>query len=152
MIGVFGGVLYGAKEIVAPFVGKRIPHLGPTGFHPLVNVEALGVVREEGLIGGAVYHGLADHGPDRRDIQVSIAFEDPRWMRRGILAQLFAYPFLTVECARMTALVAEDADRARKLLEGLGFVHEGTHPRGYDGERAATSYGLLREDCRWLRG
>lgn len=146
--GLFDGVLYGAKDTVVPFVGKRIPHVGASGFGPFPysSAEALGVVRDGELIGGAVFHNWQGH-----DIQVSIAFDDPRWMRRRILRRLFAYPFVTLGCTRLTALTAADAGHVRRLLEGLGFTLEGRHPRGLGPDTDAVSYGLLSDDCRWLR-
>jgi RimJ/RimL family protein N-acetyltransferase len=135
-----GSILIGDDRNVATLVAQHIPGFAPEKF------TALGVVRGSQLIGGAVYHNFRGH-----DIEVTVAFEDPRWALPGTLRALFAYPFETLRCARMTAVVARKNKRSRRLTEGLGFRLEGVARRAIDGKQDAMIYGMLREECRWLR-
>lgn len=137
-----GSVLFGADSIVADFVAARIPHVnGSFGDHV-----ALGVVRNGKLIGGVVYHNYR-----RCDICVSIAFDSPAWAFPATLRLLFAYPFRQLGCARITCLIARRNKASRRLCEGLGFRLEGVMRKGADGHQDACLYGLLEDECRWLR-
>ena len=144
---VAGDVLLGADELVATFVSRHIP--GHAGFE---RYKAVGVLRKLAgrptLIGGVVYHNWRGH-----DCEVSSAMLDGRWARRGVLRALFNFPFNQLGCSRLTAITsAENAD-ARKALVDQGFAQEGLHRRGWhDGISDAVSYGMLREDCIWIRG
>lgn len=147
---IIGRVLYGADELVAEFVRRRIAHIGEAGFRNArtgtIEATALGVVIGGELVGGAVFHNYRGF-----DVEMSAAFDTPRWCLPETLRRLFAYPFLDLGCARMTTITAADDTRTRRIDEGLGFVLEGIHPRGLDGVRDAVSYGMLREDCRWIK-
>jgi RimJ/RimL family protein N-acetyltransferase len=141
---VVGSVLFGADELVAALVKSR---LSPsTRFR---DYAALGVVRDGVLCGGVVYHNycVLEHGSV---IEASFAFDNPRWAFPATLRTLFAYPFGQLGCDRMTAIVAKGNKRSRKMVEGLGFKLEGVHPRAMDGRQTALSYGILKEDCRWI--
>ena len=110
------------------------------------NYTALGVVRRGVLLGGVVYHQYVGH-----DVQVSIAFDSPGWALPGTLRALFDYPFNALGCVRMSALIGRKNKKSRKICEGLGFKLEGVHPKGRDGREDAMSYGLLKENCRWIK-
>lgn len=141
-----GSVLFGADELVAAFVRAR---LGPsTRFRDFT---ALGVVRDRVLCGGVVYHNYCEleHG---RIIEASLAFDNPRWAFPQTLRTLFFYPFVQLGCVRMTSIVSKNNKRSRRFCEGIGFKLEGVHPCAIDGVKTALSYGMLKEDCRWIRG
>ena len=128
---------------VAAWVAARIAQVGAAErFGPHA---AIGVSRGGALIAGAVFNNWRGH-----DIEVSFASADPRWARRGMVRTLFAYPFAQLGCARLSSLTAHGNARARKLLTGLGFTHEGVLRRGFDGAEDALIFGMLREECRWL--
>ena len=145
-VGVFDGVLYGAKHLVVPFVTSRIHHLGPNGLGPLEGLQALGVVRDGAFIGGVVFGNFRPG-----DVEVSIAFDDARWPSRRTLARLFAYPFVQLGLRRITAIVAADNAHTIRLMAGIGWVLEGRHRRAIAEDVDALSYGMLAEECRWLR-
>lgn len=138
-----GPLLYGADRIVIPFVAARIRDV--SDFGPCTSI---GVVRGGVIIGGVIYHGFRK---DDGDIQVSIAFDSPRWATRQTLAELFAYAFVTLDCVRMTAFANRRNKRSRRLLEGLGFRLEGIARKAVARRNDACMYGLLRDECRWLR-
>jgi RimJ/RimL family protein N-acetyltransferase len=126
--------------MVAAMVAARIPD------QSFEKYTALGVVRRGVLVGGVVYHHYVGH-----DVQVSIAFDSPGWALPGTLRALFDYPFNTLGCARMSALIGRKNKKSRKICEGLGFKLEGVHHKGRDGVEDAMSYGLLKENCRWIK-
>lgn len=136
-----GSILVGADDLVSNLVASRIPHMRNVAFGPHTT---LGVVRDGTLIGGVVYHGYRQGV----EVQVSIAFE-----RGGFLPwrALFAYPFNELGVPRITAIVGRKNKPSRKLVEKLGFTLEGMHPKGIDGIEDAFSYGLLKENCRWIK-
>jgi len=84
------------------------------------------------------------------DIRASIATEGPGWASKGVLRALFHYPFMQLGVKRITCLIAADNEKSQKLCEKMGFSLEGIHPVGWDGEKDAVSYGLKRENCKWI--
>ena len=107
---------------------------------------AIGVIRENRLAGGVVYH---DHQPNFRSIMVSFAFDTPKWATPSVLGSVCAYPFIQLDCNRVTALVARKNKRSRKMVEGIGFKQEGCARRAFLSDDAII-YGLLRRECRWI--
>lgn len=149
-----GSVLFGADEMIAAFVAERIAGVDrglfgerlPDGRLPYA---ALGVVRGNVLLGGVVYSKYLSY-PAGGVIQVSLAFDRADWAYPATLRTLFAYPFLQLGCVRMEASIAARNKRARRFIKGLGFTEEGKHPLRWQGNETAFSYGLLRQDCRFL--
>lgn len=143
---VIGSILINADEFVANFVRLKLgPHTRFAG-----GFSTLGVVRRGRFCGGVVYHNFVQL-PYGNVIEASFAFDDPTWALPGTLRALCAYPFIKLGCVRVTALVAKSNRRSRTAVEKLGFTREGSHPKGMDGREAAISYGLLREDCMWIK-
>jgi len=140
---VVGSILIGADDMIAEFVAARIPHMRDRNFGPYTT---LGVVRKGYFLGGVVYHGYQGF-----DIQVSIAFDHPGWSLPSTMRALFEYPFTQLGVKRMTAIVGRKNTRCRKLTAGLGFKLEGVHPKAMDGTEDAMTYGLLKENCKWIR-
>lgn len=71
------------------------------------------------------------------------------WLNREFLWYCFYYPFVELNCKRVTGLVASTNLQARKFDENLGFTLEATlkdaHP---DGDLLV--YVMTKENCRWL--
>src|SRR6478672_10569999 len=130
----------GADELVAELVAARISYMRNRSFGPCT---ALGVIRNDYLIGGVVYHNYIGH-----DCQVSIALDQVAFMP---WRALFEYPFEQLGCVRLTALIGRKNRKSRQLCERLGFKLEGVHIKGLDGKECAMSYGMLRSQCRWLK-
>ncbi len=101
--------------------------------------------------GGAMVVAVGYSNFNGCDIEMSIYAERGQWAKPGVLKAMFDYPFNQVGCQRVTAVIAKANRKARKLVEHVGFTHEGTHPRALDG-KTALSYGLLKENCRWIHG
>lgn len=141
---IIDSLLYGASEVVSEFVRARIPHMQGHTFGPY---RAIGVIRGNALVGGVVFHNYRHH-----DIEMSGAFDTPRWCLPQTLRDLFAYPFIQLGCARMTTITGRKNKRARSADERLGFRLEGVARRALDGKQDAMIYGMLREECRWIKG
>lgn len=142
-----GSLLLNADEFVANYV--RV-NLGPEVRAAFRDYTAIGIIRRDEFCGGVVYHNFYSM-PHGNAVEVSIACSDAGWALPQTLRALFSYPFEQLGCVRMTAIAAKSNTRSRKLIEGLGFKREGSHPRAIDGKEDAISYGLLKEHCRWIK-
>lgn len=135
-------LLYGHDKEVAAWVAERLPHVDDFG-----PCAAIGVVEDDELIGGIVYH---DYLPTFATMQASIATTTPRWVSRGILYGILAYPFVQLRLRRLTALTGHRNGRAIRFLTGIGFKREGTMRAAF-GDQHAAVFGLLRQDVpRWI--
>ena len=112
-----GGVLYGADDIVAEFVRKR---LGGENFD---NYRALGLVHDGVLIGGVVFQNWTHMGVDR--VEVVIATDSPRWCRFPTLKRLFAFAFEDLGLRSIIARTPAGNAHVRSILERLGCHLEG---------------------------
>ncbi len=136
-----GPLVLGRDDAIAKFVTRRLKE--PRGFGKCA---AIGVIRNDKLCGGVVYY---DFHPEIGTIEVAFAFDAPSWITPDVLCSLFTYPFVTLKCQRMTAIVAKRNKRSRRFVEGVGFTFEGKARRGF-GKDDAMIYGMLIEECRWL--
>jgi len=97
------------------------------------------------IIAVALFHNFKGH-----DIEIGFAADDPRWAERGVIRAIFHYVFEQLGCSRLTTITAKNNKRARKLDEGLGFKLEGVHENGMAPGVTAISYGMTKENCKWL--
>jgi hypothetical protein len=74
---------------------------------------------------------------------------DPRCATRRLLKAVYTALFSQV--VRLTALIDPGNRRAIKNATAMGFVVEGLCRRGIDGRRDGLVFGMLREDCKFLR-
>ena len=74
---------------------------------------------------------------------------DPRCVTRRLLRATFTALFSQV--VRLTALIDPGNRRAIRNATAMGFVVEGLCRRGIDGRRDGLTFGMLREDCKFLR-
>ncbi len=107
-------LLYGHDVLVADFVARNIPGCG-RGF---TNCKAIGVLGEQGLIAGVVYHNWA---PEAGVIEMSCAATDARWLNKRILHTIFAYPFEEVRCQMVVTRVSENNKRMVRIFRAMGF-------------------------------
>lgn len=146
---IVGSVLYGMDEDVADFVSQRVPHMQGARFTK--PYWAIGVVRGNALVGGVVFHNARYSLAGKMiDIEMGAAFDASDWCRPSTLRRLFEFPFVTLDCPRMTTITARKNKPARLIDEGLGFKLEGVHPEAIDGKADAVSYGMLRKNCLWI--
>jgi RimJ/RimL family protein N-acetyltransferase len=132
-------VIYGQDERVAKWVGDQIDEVYPT------NATAIGLEENGELIAGVVFDLYT--GPS---ISMHVAATGKRWMTKDFLWRCFAYPFLQLQCNRITGLVRADNLAAQKFDEHLGFKREGLLRKAAKDGTDYIVYGMLREECRWL--
>lgn len=133
-------VVYGEDARVAKWVGDIVEEI----YHP--EAATIGLEEDGELIAGVVF----DHytGPS---ISMHVAaIPGKRWMTKDFLWRCFAYPFLQLQCNRITGLVRVDNLAAQKFDEHLGFQREGLIRKAAKDGTDYILYGMLREECRWL--
>ena len=76
----------------------------------------------------------------------------PNWFTREYAIRTMAYPFNQCQLHRISCLISiTNMKSIRFTLQFGGWVHEGTQREaGYAGEDLLL-FGMLKEDCRWLR-
>lgn len=135
-------VVYGQDERVINWVHQNLT----TDAERLGSV-ALGLEEDGELIAGVVFGEYTG---------VSIcmhvaAVPGKRWMTRDYLWRSFAYPFLQLKCARITAIIREDNVVSQRFVEHIGFKREGVIRCAAKDGTDHLLYGMLRHECRWLR-
>lgn len=139
-------LVLGRNEEVAAWVDLRLGQK-PSGGQRV----AIGVERDGQIIAGVVYNGFRGDGLTARTCTMAVAADDPRWCTRGNLRAFFAYPFVSLGCRRVNAIVARKNRRARKLVEGLGFRQEGKIRQLFPDDDGMM-YGMLADECKWVNG
>lgn len=134
-------LVLGRDAEVAEWVSARIPHVDS-----FKDMAAIGVERRGQLIGGVVFHEYRGN-----DIQMSCAATDKSWLSEGVLRALFAYPFITLKCDRVSAFTPKGSTHTRQFLIRLGFIEEGNMRRGFQHDDCII-YGMLEEECKWIKG
>lgn len=99
------------------------------------------------IIAAVIYNNL--YPGNSLDMHVT-AIPGRNWLTRQFLNVVFSYPFVQLGLRRATAKVGENNKAAVRFLKHLGFKHEGTHPEGWDSGVALLSFGLLKNECRFL--
>jgi RimJ/RimL family protein N-acetyltransferase len=134
-------VIYGQDDRVIEWVAKRVDE---DNFGRAVGI---GLEEDGELIAGVVYNMYT--GPS---ISMHVAaVPGKRWMTREYLYRCFAYPFIQLDCNRITGLVRVDNLEAQKFDEHLGFKREGLLRRACTDGTDMILYGMLKQECRFLR-
>lgn len=134
-------VVYGQDARVIEWVGQRVDE-----DEFLSGAVGIGLEEDGELIAGVVFNmynkaGICMH---------VAAVPGKRWMTKDFLWRVFAYPFLQLNCNRVTGLVREDNIVAQKFDEHIGFKREGLIRKGATDGADIILYGMLKEECRWL--
>ena len=132
-------LLFGHDEALARWAGAR---LGIADFGPCT---AIGVVRANEIVAAAVY---TNYRPP--NIEITFVTAARGWASKGAVRAMLRYPFVQLQCARLTAVTQAENTPARAFLARLGFLQEGYHPNCLP-TGDAVSYGLLASDAtRWI--
>jgi RimJ/RimL family protein N-acetyltransferase len=133
-------VVYGQDKQVCEWVASRV---GETEF---ISARALGLEQDGKLIAGVVYENYTG-----KNITMHVAaVPGKRWLNKDFLYRSFAYPFLQLNCNRVTGLVKADNLEAQKFDEHLGFKREGLLRQACEDGTDLILYGMLKTECRWI--
>lgn len=136
-------LLYGANKEVREWVSQEL--FGNSNSYNDGD-KAIGVVHDNKLIAGVVYNNYIPE----ISIEMSIASVDKRWGKRYNIKAFFKYPFIDLRVKRVTTLCSATEGVTMNFNKRLGFVQEGLHRQAcYDGSDAV-SFGMLKDECRWL--
>jgi hypothetical protein len=83
------------------------------------------------------------------NIDLSVVTSGPVPLTRAHLRAIFDYPFNQLRVNRVSVRTSAASSEVRKHIRRLGFKPEGKHPKFF-GPIAAMSYGMTRENCKWL--
>lgn len=137
-------ILAHQDEMVARWVADRMEifEFGSTPY------TAIGLANKAGsLIAGVVYQNYT-----KTDIHMHVAaLPGRRWLSRAFLGEGFRYPFEQLGCRRVTGLVPAKNEAAQRFDEHLGFIQEGRVRKILPNGDDLLIYGMLREECRWLK-
>jgi hypothetical protein len=134
-------------EMVGAYAMGKIPglKLAPGMYQAFMIVND-----EKDFIGAVIFTNYRDTDGVPTDIEISCAAETPAAWRPSVCNAVFQYVFEQLGCVRCTSVTVKGNRKARSFLERLGFQLEGNVRLGYDGQRDALIYGLLRSECRYL--
>lgn len=121
-----------------------------SGFFPLnysPSATGIGLKQDGELISGVVYD---DYNGSNIWMHVA-SIPGRRWMTREYLFAAFAYPFIQLECNRITGWVEASNTDARRFDEHLGFKQEAVLKHAARDGGDVIVYVMFREDCRFIR-
>nr|DAX02263.1 MAG TPA: acetyltransferase [Caudoviricetes sp.] len=107
---------------------------------------SIGLLENGRIVGGVVYTMYTGNG-----IMMNVAGGYKGWINRAFIRAAFAYPFKQLGCTRVSGLVRVDNFAAQQFDERLGFKREGLVRRGDDDGTDLIMYGMLREECKWIK-
>jgi hypothetical protein len=84
------------------------------------------------------------------DWHLSFAAVDRRCLLIRKLHEL-VWSTIFSRAVRVTMLIDPDNAAAEHIVRKLGAQYEGFLRRGLDGHRDALVFGMLRDDCKWLK-
>lgn len=130
---------YGDDTRVAEYVKQHIPQ-AQHGFDKCVTI---GVEQDGELIAGIVFF---DWFPNWGNIYVAVAGQG-NWCTRRLLRCCYAYPFVQMDCQRVTVLIRDGNLQAINLVTRIGFQLEGI----LRGSPNCLVFGLLKQDAmKWI--
>lgn len=117
------------------------------GQHHAVPVySALGQYEDDQLTAGVIYHNHMGN-----DIGASIGVAKGHVLSRRFVFAMYRLPFCVLEVNRITVRVRESNRPSIELAEDFGFALEGTIRQGYPDGEDMLLYGMLKQECRWLK-
>lgn len=137
-------IVWDQPERVMQFVAER------TGEAAYRDYTAIGLERDGELVAGVVFTLYTGPGGA---VMMHVASDGRRhWMTPAFLSASFRYPFMQMECRRVTGLVRADNVDAQRFDEHLGFKREGLIRQGCNDGTDLILYGMLKSECRFLEG
>ena len=138
-------MLFMQDKLVKDFVCSHIKDFDkdlPEGMYT-----AIGITLDDQLIAGAIF---SEYRPPV-DIREAFASISPKWANKYTLRHLFGFPFIHLKVRRMSSIVGSNNLASIDLTERLGFKREGICRAAMDDGSDAIIYGMLREECPWIK-
>ncbi len=111
---------------------------------PFFLSSSMGVFDNGNLVAGMVYH---NYDGQAGVIEISGAADNPKWLTRPVLKEMFEYPFRQLGCQAVVMRVDGNNARLGRMLPAYGFLkYEIPRLRGRD--RSETIY-VLHDDV-WV--
>lgn len=140
---------------IAKWVCSKSPHLELAyefdafgGSRPLFS--AIGYLERhpKRILAGVVYEGY-----NGTNINLHVAaLRGSYWATRSFLGEAFRYPFEQLGVSRVTGKTPASNVISRRMQEDLGFTEEGVIREGMPNGEDLVIYGMLKRECRWIRG
>ena len=89
------------------------------------------------------------HNQRQTGCEVSIVSD--HGISKGFIKVVFGYAFQLANLRRLTALIEIENHESMRLVERLGFKREGTLRHAADNGNDLHVYGMLKEECKWVR-
>jgi RimJ/RimL family protein N-acetyltransferase len=126
------------------WIAARIPGVNPDNWRGFAR--AVGVA-----VKGEIVAGMAVGGWERGNIEISFAADNARWATRDTIKRLMAWPFVQLDCHRVTCRCAASNERAIRFCRGIGFKDEGLMKLGWSPTEDCVLLGLLRSEApEWM--
>lgn len=139
-------LLYGADKDVAAWVagrfGQPIDYFDPC--------TAIGILENNTPIAGVIYNNQKMTLGRPYMLEMTVASVDKRWASRHNLKALFSYPFIQLGLERVNTQCDSTDEGLIMFNKRLGFKEEGRHRRAFPTGSDAISFGMLKEECKWL--
>ena len=142
-------LVYGASREISAWVSNQL--FG--NYDRFKDAEAIGVSHKGKIICGVCYEDFSlNQDNEVFACQMSIASIDKRWCNRNNLRAFFKYPFAQLSLERVWTQCSAQNEGIIMFNKRLGFKQEGIHRSAWPMGGNAISFGMLKEECRWLNG
>lgn len=129
---------------LAEWIANRIPGMSAVDLQR--HAATVGIVSKGELIAA-----MACGGKERGNVEITFAADSPKWATRATIAKLMHWPFVQLDCHRVTTRIAASNARAIRFNEGIGFRREGVIREGWGPGEDAILLGLLRDEApEWM--
>lgn len=143
-------IIYDQHEFLTDWVSKGV--LGKEKLYDECS-KAIGHVIDGQLIAAVTYNNFRVR-PDGSFITVEMGIFsiDKRWATRAYLEAIFIYPFIQLGLERVQTNCSAQNEGIIMFNKKIGFKPEGYHRKAWPLGGDAISFGMLKEECIWLRG
>lgn len=112
---------------------------------------SLGVVESDKIIAGIVYSDIkCDSQNQPLSCSMSIYSIDKKWATRHNLRELFSFPFIQLGLKRVHTVCSARKGEIMNFNKRLGFKQEGVHRMAWPMGGDSVSFGMLKDECKWL--
>jgi RimJ/RimL family protein N-acetyltransferase len=120
-----------------------------TGFMPLVRSEGqqgIGLVKDGEIIAGVLYDDY-----NGSNVWMHVAAKPGKtWLNRMFLRACFSYPFIQLNCKRVSGWVEVSNADARRFDEHLGFTPEAVLASAARDGGDVIIYRMFKDECRFI--